>query len=289
MEFDPITEDVKEHFRKQLIRVLRIIGDRPSGDASSSVLFRHAREMLSVLSPTPPTPAPTFTIHRPDLPSHSTIDLNAVERILEIVGKKLVRPPQNGVGQVGEDRIKEEFRRSLRDSVKSYETQIINRSSKVIRNKIASVKKVRTAADRLRVALVEASNQGITIGSIESIYRKMDFVEAMLRIHLEPSNKREKKEKKVRGRTPSAFDWLVGVYLSENYQDYFGEMPTLKRSTENVPDSAYVHFVLQVLNEFGITYKGRPYQPEAIVSSLSATRTGRIRVKRRKAPSGQGR
>jgi hypothetical protein len=115
---------------------------------------------------------------------------------LEIVGKKLVRPPQNGVGQVGEDRIKEEFRRSLRDSVKSYETQIINRSSKVIRNKIASVKKVRTAADRLRVALVEASNQGITIGSIESIYRKMDFVEAMLRIHLEPSSKREKKKRK---------------------------------------------------------------------------------------------
>jgi hypothetical protein len=86
-------------------------------------------------------------------------------------------------------------------------------------------------------------------------------------------------------RTRSPFEWLVGQYLPETFEKYFGEKPGLSRrpSDGKLLDGKYLRFAEQVLIEFGITKKnGRTYERESIAKAFSDVRGGRIRRRPRR-------
>jgi hypothetical protein len=69
----------------------------------------------------------------------------------------------------------------------------------------------------------------------------------------------------------SAFDLLVGTRLPTIYKKFFRESAT------NYRDGSYVDFAVQVLAEFEIKNKGRPYSRETVIKALTLARSGRSR------------
>jgi len=69
----------------------------------------------------------------------------------------------------------------------------------------------------------------------------------------------------------SAFEWLVTKGLPEVFEQFFRANPTVYRK------GRYPNFAFQVLNEFEITHRGRPYSRETIIRDLTRARSGRAR------------
>ena len=74
----------------------------------------------------------------------------------------------------------------------------------------------------------------------------------------------------------SPFEWLAGERLPRLYLQYFAQKAGISRIDGRV-DGPYVRFVEQVLIEFNIMWRGRPYAPEAIAGALTYARSGRTR------------
>jgi hypothetical protein len=114
--------------------------------------------------------------------------------------------------------------------------------------------------------------------TLTELYRQTRLAKVALRFEQGLSVSAQGKSSKRRpGRTPNAFDWLVGVNLARVYEDYFGAPPTLSRDSSNrSPNSPFVRFADQTLKEFGVKNKGNSYSRASIMKSLSDIRTGRL-------------
>jgi hypothetical protein len=71
----------------------------------------------------------------------------------------------------------------------------------------------------------------------------------------------------------SSFEQLVDKHLPKVFSDHFHLKATVSRRADGTPDSPYVRFAMQVLKEFNIQNRGKPYTPESIVTARSGKRT----------------
>jgi len=78
-------------------------------------------------------------------------------------------------------------------------------------------------------------------------------------------------------RKRSAFEWLAGAYLAQDYRICFGTEPTLQRNTHGQLSGPYILFVEQVLLEFRVRNGPRPFSREAIAKALTDVRKGKYR------------
>jgi hypothetical protein len=78
-------------------------------------------------------------------------------------------------------------------------------------------------------------------------------------------------------RSRSPFEELVGD-IAKLFKKQFGLEATFhRRASDHAPDSPFIRFVEQVLEEFKITHQRRTYSRETIAKALSDERTGRTR------------
>jgi hypothetical protein len=67
-----------------------------------------------------------------------------------------------------------------------------------------------------------------------------------------------------------SFHWLVGYWLPKIFEDHF-------RRSSTTEEGPCVSFIRQVLVEYDITNKGKPYQPATISRMIRDVRSKRIR------------
>jgi hypothetical protein len=160
-------------------------------------------------------------------------------------------------------------------------------SSKIAKERIERLKKIRTRAHQL-ASLLKADDDdwGLVrlLWPAEDASPLASLIELMDRIDVteeKPSNLVRKTVRRF-GITVSPFAWLVGGRLKELFKKHFGIDATFHRNEDQVPAGAFVGFVEQVLVEFHIMNHGKPYRPESIARALTDARAGRLRRKKDK-------
>lgn len=261
--------------RDLLTMLLRHLGTLPEDDNQAVVraqIIAEAKSISELLAPSKPPQWSLRFPQSPDLPKRSSIDSEAIGRILNVTGRDLVRPSANGTGEVSPERVKEEFRRSIVQSIGSYSAIIQNAHIKPTKDRLALLNSALTAAKELDAVLKLCQSRGFEINhSARDVVEAVEEIQCLILqgnvVKNHPSGSRRASR-----RSPSPFDRLAGDYLSKNFEEYFGSAPTLSRDSNQTPNSPYVRFVDAVLAEFGVMNLGKPYSREAIVKALSDAR-----------------
>jgi hypothetical protein len=213
------------------------------------------------------------------------IGLNAVDRILDAVGRKHV-PIDINIG---------ELHAGLVSCLATYYAALERSSDKHTRDKIARLEKILVPAKRLQAQLPLLPEDDVGFPFREPEYfanglenfvfaleSKIDDLKFELRngpdfdealaLHKDP------KEYADRWKARSPFEWLAGYYLPQLFRKKIGLPLTFhRRAADNAPEGPLIRFIEAALVEFEITRQGKRYSREAIAKAVSDARTNRVR------------
>jgi hypothetical protein len=205
---------------------------------------RDYRPLLKYILP-PVSPSPTVI---------TTVDEQALDRILAAVGKKFVPAELN----------RNALWTAIKQAGEAKETVDRFRSGPRTRAILKSMKRIGKAADALARVIKENKDSAQLIAEMvpftpKSIQRLIDF-SAYLEQKLSKSNAYVRAK---HDRVPSATDWLVGVELPNVFEEFFDRKAGRSRS-DGAPSGPTVRFIVAAMKEMD----GRP-NSETIVRAMT--------------------